>query len=129
MNRIEDSTVRDGRCGQLTGAALERHLFACADCRGRMRLLAAWDVLREEVPSVDGVAPSDERFVARVLEAVRRDGSRQRRRRLWLAAAAVLLFFFAAGASSHSRPAGPSSTEEAYASLATTSALEELLPE
>jgi len=116
-------------CEQLTGEALERHLFLCADCRGRARLAAAWDAMREERPGDGTAAAADERFVAGVLAAVRRDGSRRRLRRLWLAAAAVLLFFFAAGANFADRAAAPASPEEEYAGLTAPSALDGLLPE
>lgn len=117
-------------CRGLTGEALERHLFVCADCRGQVRLSAAWDALREHGGEGGGATEAaDERFVRRVLGELRRDGSRRRLRRLLLAAAAVLLFFFAAGANSRDRAAPASSVEEAYASLASPSALEGLLPE
>jgi hypothetical protein len=116
-------------CERLTGEALERHLFACADCRGRARLAAVWDTLRDERPADATDAPAEERFVAGVLAAVRRDGSRRRRQRLWLAAAAVLLFFFAAGANLADRSAAPASPEEEYAGLTAPSALDGLLPE
>ena len=116
-------------CEQLTGEALERHLFVCADCRRRARLAAAWDALREDRPDEETDASAEERFVAGVLAAVRRDGSRRRLRRLWLAAAAVLLFFFAAGANFADRPAAPASPEEEYAGLTAPSALDGLLPE
>ena len=115
-------------CRGLTGEALERHLFLCADCRAEVRLAAVWDFLRKE--PVDAAAPpATPRFVASVRDAVRRDAARMRRRRLLLAAAAVLLFFFAAGANSRPSPA-PSNGEEAYAGLAVPSTvLEDLLPE
>ena len=116
-------------CEQLTGEALERHLFACADCRGRARVVAAWDALRAERPNGGMDASANECFVAGVLAAVRRDGSRRRLRRLWLAAAAVLLFFFAAGANFADRAAAPASPEEEYAGLTAPSALDGLLPE
>lgn len=130
MKPIDSAPRRESDCDGLTGEALERHLFACADCRGRVRLSAAWDALREE-PGEDGdpMSAGDGRFVARVLATLRRDASRRLRRRLLLYAAAVLLFFFAAGANSRDRAAAPSSAEEAYSGLASPPALDGLLPE
>jgi hypothetical protein len=120
---------RGAGCQKLTGEALERHLFLCADCRGNVRLSTAWDTLRGD--RGDGPPPpASEAFVSRVLQARRGDAWRQRRRRLLLAAAAVLLFFFAAGANSRNRETAPSSAEDVYASLTTpSSALEGLLPD
>ncbi len=118
---------RRARCNRLSGEELERHLFLCADCRGRVRLATAWDALKEDGPA--GASPPDEHFVARVREGIRADGLRRRRTRLLLAAAAVLLFFFAAGVSSRGRPAATSGNEEIEASLATPAALEGLLPD
>ncbi|MGE5275366.1 MAG: hypothetical protein ACM3SU_00080 [Acidobacteriota bacterium] len=128
MKAMDPASGRSG-CEGLTGEALERHFFACADCRGQTRLAAAWEALREEPPGDGTDAAGQERFVEGVLAAVRRDGSRRRLRRLWLAAAAVLLFFFAAGANFADRAAAPPSPEEEYAGLAAPSALEGLLPE
>jgi len=130
MKPTDPAPRRPSDCEGLTGEALERHLFVCADCRPRVRLSTAWDALREQ-RSEDGepMAAAGEQFVARVLAALRRDGSRRRRRRLLLYAAAVLLFFFAAGANSRDRAPAPSSAEETYAGLASPSALDGLLPE
>ncbi|HTO86019.1 MAG TPA: hypothetical protein VMR54_00630 [Thermoanaerobaculia bacterium] len=129
MTWMENRNQRHARCDGLSGEELERHLFLCADCRGRVRLATAWDALKEDGPADAGAAPPDERFVARVREAVRTDGLRRHRMRLLLAAAAVLLFFFAAGVSSRGRPAATSGNEEIEASLATPAALEGLLPD
>ena len=126
MTRDHEAGRDRAACQGLTGEALERHLFLCADCRADVRLSAAWDALRL-LPG-EGVAPP--RFTEGVLEAVRTEAAWTRRRRLLLAAAAVLLFFFAAGANSRSPAPVPSTAEEVYAGLATpSSALEALLPE
>jgi len=128
MNTNDPSFRAAEGCGNLTGEALERHLFVCAACRGQNRLAPAWDALRGD--RREKLEPADDRFVARVVLAVRRDARRRRLQRWLLAAAAVLLFFFAAGANSRGPSAPPPSTEEAAASLATpSSALEGLLPE
>jgi len=129
MTWNEHRDQHPARCEGLSGEELERHLFVCADCRGRVRLATAWDALKEVGPSDADASTADERFVGHVREAVRREGIRRHRTRLLLAAAAVLLFFFAAGVSSRGRPAASSGNEEIEASLATPAALEGLLPE
>lgn len=129
MKTTDRATPPGAACGGLTGEALERHLFQCPSCRGQGRMSSAWEALRGDRGG-DPLPAVDERFVAKVLGAVRKDASRQRRRRWLLAAAAVLLFFFAAGANSRSRSAAPSTPEDVYAGLTTPSpALEGLLPE
>jgi hypothetical protein len=125
---MRDDKTGHGRaaCQGLTGEALERHLFLCAECRADVRLSSAWDALRQQT----GEGPAPPRFTESVLEAVRTQAAWTRRRHLLLAAAAVLLFFFAAGANSRGPAPVPSTAEEVYAGLATpSSALEALLPE
>jgi anti-sigma factor RsiW len=129
MTWREPRNQRHARCDWLSGEELERHLFLCADCRGRVRLATAWDALKEDGPADTGASSPDERFVAHVREAIRTDGLRRHRTRLLLAAAAVLLFFFAAGISSKGRLAATSGNEEIEANLATPAALEGLLPD
>jgi anti-sigma factor RsiW len=129
MTWMERRKQRPARCNRLSGEELERHLFVCADCRGRVRLATAWGALKEDGSMDAEPSPPDERFVARVRQAIRREGTRRQRARLLLAAAAVLLFFFAAGVSSRGRPAATSGNEEVEASLATPAALDGLLPD
>ena len=120
---------RDAECPELTGEALERHLFVCESCRADARLASAWKTLAEHPEGAE--ARVDEAFLARLAAARRRDGARRRRRRYLLAAAAVLLFFFAAG-TSQSPPGtsdGDRPPEEAFSSLQSPPALDGLLPE
>jgi len=129
MKTNDRATPPGPACAGLTGEALERHIFQCPSCRGQGRMSSAWEALRGDRGS-DPLPAVDERFVKRVLGAVRQDASLRRRRRWLLAAAAVLLFFFAAGANSRSASAAPSTPEEIYAGVTTPSAaLEGLLPE
>ncbi len=129
MNRIDFKTGTDDGCAELSGEALERHLFLCEECRAGMRLSAAWEALKAD--RAEGELPADDGgFVSRVRVAIARDASRRRSRRWLLAAAAILLFFFAAGVNSRDRTASPASAEEDYASLSSPSpTLEGLLPE
>ena len=116
-------------CGQLAGEALERHLFVCEGCRSQARLAAAWRSLAAESPKE--AAPVREEFLARVLISRRQAARRDRRIRYLLAAAALLLFTFFAG-SGHRTSSGPGrdrQAEEAFASLASPSELEGLLPD
>jgi hypothetical protein len=129
MSRIDATTKTDCGGAGLSGEALERHLFLCEECRGGMRLSAAWEALKGERAEGE-LPPAGDAFHARVRAAIARDASRRRRRRWLLAAAAVLLFFFAAGANSRDRTAPSPSAEEDYASLSSpSSTLEGLLPE
>ncbi|HEY7114183.1 MAG TPA: hypothetical protein VIA45_14735 [Thermoanaerobaculia bacterium] len=120
---------READCPELSGEALERHLFVCDSCRADARLGSAWKTLAERPEGAE--ARVDEAFLARLSAARRRDGVRVRRRRYLLAAAAVLLFFFAAG-TSQAPPAtsdGDRPPEEAFSSLASQPTLEGILPE
>ena len=104
----------------------EGHLFVCPFCRADARIAAAWKAMAiTETP-----APADERFVAAVLNDVRHEGLRQSRNRFWLAAAAAALFFFFTGLALESASKQPAATpEESYATLASSNALEGLLPQ
>jgi hypothetical protein len=115
-------------CPELSGEELERHLFVCEDCRARARMSAAWRALAAESPEP---SPVREEFLSRVLAARRSGARRDRRRRFLLAAAALLLFSFFAG-EAHRKNSGPGpelQAEEAYATLASPSDIEGLLPE
>jgi predicted anti-sigma-YlaC factor YlaD len=120
---------REAGCPELSGEALERHLFVCEACRDDARMASAWKALAESPEGAE--ARVSEAFLSRLSAARRRDGARVRRRRYLLAAAAVLLFFFAAGTSQSERGAVDTDRppEEAFSSLASTSVLEGLLPE
>ncbi len=101
------------------------HLFVCSACRADARLSSAWrGVSISETP-----VAVDERFVAEVVEGLRRGRSQQERRRFWIAAAAAALFFFFAGLALEraSRATAPAA-EESYASLASPDTLGELIP-
>lgn len=116
-------------CPELSGEALERHLFGCESCRIDARISAAWKAL--SAPDAEGPAPVRDAFLSRVLTARRSGLRRDRRRRYLLAAAAVLLFFFFAGSGQRS---GVTSDPEiravdAFATLTATSSVEEMLPE
>ncbi len=106
----------------------QRHLFTCPACRAQVRLHAAWkslpQPLEQEVPE-----PADERFVRRVMDAVRRDRRRQQRHRAALAAAAALLFFFCAGAGQETAANLATGAEDSYAELLAPAALEGFLPD
>lgn len=103
----------------------EGHLFVCPYCRADARIAAAWkDMAIRETP-----APADERFIAAVLNDVRREAARQSRNRFWLAAAAAALFFFFTGLALESASKPATTPEETYATLAAPNALEGLLPQ
>jgi predicted anti-sigma-YlaC factor YlaD len=121
------SNDRSG-CPELSGEALERHLFVCEDCRAQARLAAAWRFLAAEGPEE---APVREEFLARVLGARRRGVLQDRRFRYFLAAAALLLFCFFAGSGHRSRTGQPSDrqAEEALATVASPAEFESLLPD
>lgn len=102
-----------------------RHVFTCSACRADVRVGDAWRVLAtSEAPP-----PASERFVERVLDAVRADRTRAGRLRLLIAAAAALLFFFCAGLA-HEQTTGSAepTVEDSYASLAAPAAIDDLLP-
>jgi len=114
-------------CPELSGEALERHLFGCERCRGRARLAAAFKTVAAP-PESDRVTDA---FLSRVLAAHGIRRRRDRARRYLAVAAAVLLFFFFAG-TGHRQSAGSASlesqrgAEDAYASLTAPNALEAL---
>jgi len=116
-------------CRELSGDALERHLFVCEACRTQARVSAAWRALAS--PDPGDALPIREAFLARVLSSRRQEARRSRRRRYLLAAAAVLLFFFCAGGGHrHGLDPGPDRrAEEAFANLTSPSELEAFLPE
>jgi len=120
---------QEAGCPELSGEALERHLFVCKACRDDARMASAWKALAESPEG--GEARVSEAFLSRLFAARRRDGARLRRHRYLLAAAAVLLFFLAAGTSHSERGTVDTDRppEEAFSSLASTSVLEGLLPE
>jgi hypothetical protein len=103
----------------------EGHLFVCPNCRADARIAAAWKGLAVQEPP----AVADERFVSAVLNDVRHEGARRARNRFWLAAAAAALFFFFTGLALESASKPTATPEESYASIASPSALEGLLPQ
>lgn len=116
-------------CPELSGEALERHLFVCEACRTQARISTAWRALAS--PDADDASAIREAFLARVLSSRRQDSRRIRRRRCLLAAAALLLFFFCAGGG-HRRGLDPGPdrrAEEAFANLTSPSELEAFLPD
>ena len=128
MRNTECSRIREAL---RSGAPMRRggrHLFACPTCRAEVRLNAAWrnfpGPVELEVPE-----PADERFVRRVMDAVREDRRRQLRNRMGLAAAAALLFFFFAGAGQQTATSLATGAEDSYAELLGPSALEGFLPD
>jgi anti-sigma factor RsiW len=103
-----------------------RHVFTCPACRADVRISHAWRAL-----AAPELAPrANERFVERVVDALRSDRTRAARWRLWLATAAALLFFFFAGFA-HEQAAGSAepTVEDSYASLSAPSAIGDLLPD
>jgi len=101
------------------------HVFVCPACRADARISAAWKALRvEETPTKPG-----ERFVQRALAGIARDRVARRRRRWIAAAAAAALFSFCAGLA-HERAAAQStpSSDDEYAALAPSSALDGFVP-
>ena len=94
----------------------DSHLFHCEACR------ADWRLGRSE-----NEPPVEERFVERVLAAVRDERRRKSARFTGLAAAAALLFFFFAGAGRE--VATTSAAEQAYAQLDLSADLDSLLPD
>jgi hypothetical protein len=103
------------------------HLFVCHHCRADARMAAAWSGARVAEPLVAG-DEKNEKFVARVVARIQRDGVRQSRRRFWLAAAAAALFCFCAGLAHESADKPVSAAEESYATLASPNVLDGLLP-
>jgi hypothetical protein len=101
------------------------HRLVCERCRMAGRIDSAWR--RIEPPAVVETAPSDE-FVARVVNAVRRDRVAVRRQRVLLAAAAALLFSFFAGLAHEQASQPRTAPEDTYASVVTPSVLEGILP-
>ena len=129
MNRVPRGGDRDREhCPELSGEALERHLFVCAACRADARLEHAWSALRES-GGAPGAVPLDERFVSRVLALRRTALARERRARLLAAAAAVLLFFFFTGTGSHRTTTDHRGAEEALVTVLAPSPLDGLLSE
>ena len=128
MIRDECDRIRKALSRGVAAVDEERHLFACSDCRAKLRMAQAWKSLPlpEEQERLE---PADETFVRRVLESVRRDRRRRSRVRTSLMAAAALLFFFLAGAAGQLAAAAASGAEEAYAQLEGSSELESLLPQ
>ena len=118
-------------CPELSGEALERHLFGCERCRGRARLAAAWKALGAPAASEATVTDA---FLARVLASNGARRRRERARRYLAIAAAVLLFFFFAG-TGHRQSAGSASletdrsAEDAYANLTAPTPLDTALPD
>ncbi len=125
MNR----THREAGCPELSGEALERHLFVCEACRDDARMASAWKALAESPEGAE--APRQRGLPVAALRRAAPRRARLRLRRYLLAAAAVLLFFFAAGTSQSARGTVDTDRppEEAFSSLASTSVLEGLLPE
>ena len=106
----------------------EPHLFRCEPCRADWRLRRAW----KRLPALAGLeadVPVDERFVERVVRAVREDRRRRAVGLARLAAAAALLFFFFAGAGGERAASVVTGAEAEYAQLALPSALDGLLPD
>ena len=124
MRREEDFAD----CPELSGEELERHLFACPECRAGARLAGAWKALGE-ADAGDGAVP--EAFLSRVLAAARVRRRRDRARRILLAAAAVLLFSFFAGTGHGQSSAAErdGQAEDVYASVTAPSVFEVALPE
>ena len=104
----------------------EPHLFGCEDCRAEWRLRRASGL---SDPAGEAEAPVEERFVERVLAAVREERRRRAARFARLAAAAALLFFFFAGAGREVAATSSATVEQAYAQLDVTSDLDTLLPD
>lgn len=106
----------------------EPHLFSCEPCRAEWRLRRASG--RQLDPAgLEIDDPVEERFVERVLAAVRQERQRRLTRLARLAAAAALLFFFFAGAGREGAATTVAGAEQAYAQLASSSDLDGLLPD
>jgi hypothetical protein len=106
----------------------EPHLFCCAACRAEWRLRR----VSRKLPDAGGFeheVPVEERFVERVLAAVREERRRRATRLTGLAAAAALLFFFFAGAGREVASTSVASVEQAYAQLDVSQDLDSLLPD
>ena len=102
------------------------HRLICESCRLDARISAAWK--RIERPALGPDAEIDDRFVAGVLGALRRDRRTAVRERLALAAAAALLFSFFAGLA-HEQATVPHPTpEDTYASAVTPSVMDGFIP-
>ncbi len=106
----------------------EPHLFCCEACRAEWRLRRASRRLPDPA-GFEPEAPVEERFVERVLTAVREERRRRVTRFTRLAAAAALLFFFFAGAGREVAATSVASVEQAYAQLDVSSDLDGLLPD
>jgi len=102
------------------------HRLMCESCRVEARISSAWK--RVEPPALGPDVEVDDRFVAGVLAALRRDRRAVVRERLALAAAAALLFSFFAGLSHEQATVPTPGPEDTYASAVTPSALEGFIP-
>lgn len=105
----------------------EPHVFHCEACRADWRLRRS--AKKHHGPALENEPPVEERFVERVLAAVREERRRRAARFTRLAAAAALLFFFLAGAGREVAATSVASVEQAYAQLDASSDLEGLLPD
>jgi len=111
----------------LQGRRDPAHVFACPVCRADARLARAWKGLTPPA-ALETPVPADERFVQRILGALRLDRARTIRRRLWAAAAAAILFFFFAGLAAEGAATPAASAEDSYAALVSPSSLDGLIP-
>ena len=102
------------------------HRLICESCRVEARISSAWKRVEPPVPGPD--AEIDDRFVAGVLAALRRDRRTVVLERLALAAAAALLFSFFAGLSHEQATVPSAGPVDTYASAVTPSALEGFIP-
>ena len=66
-------THREAGCPELSGEALERHLFVCEACRDDARMASAWKALAESPEGAE--ARVSEAFLSRLSAARRRDGA------------------------------------------------------
>ena len=108
----------------------ESHLFRCEECRADWRVRRAWKWL-PGLARLEADQPVEERFVERVLAAMREDRRKRALLALKLAAAAALVFFFFAGAGHQSAASSAAGEEQAFAQVAPSadSALDDLLPD
>ena len=106
----------------------EPHLFHCEACRADWRLRRSAKK-HPGASDFENEPPVEERFVERVLTAVREERRRRASRFARLAAAAALLFFFFAGAGREVAATAVASVEQAYAQLDVSSDLDGLLPD
>lgn len=106
----------------------EPHLFHCEACRADWRL-------RRSAKKHPGLADFEnepaveERFVERVLTAIREERRHRASRLARFAAAAALLFFFFAGAGREVAATAVASVEQAYAQLDESSDFDAILPD